>query len=87
MGCRKRLFYGYGGDFRILQKKINDLIVSMPEQNKFCADKLHGRGFNQTSVLYQQDERYAGHYQLFLYKKYCRSHLTAFYCFFKYTLD
>ena len=48
------------GDFRIFTKKINDLIVSMPEQNKFLRGQIAWAGFNQTSVLYQRDERYAG---------------------------
>lgn len=48
------------GDYRIISKKIKDIIVSMPEHNKFLRGQIAWTGFNQTSVLYKRDERYAG---------------------------
>lgn len=48
------------GDYRIISKKIRDIIVSMPEHNKFLRGQIAWTGFNQTSVLYLRDERYAG---------------------------
>jgi dolichol-phosphate mannosyltransferase len=48
------------GDYRILSKKIKDIIVSMPEHNKFLRGQIAWTGFNQTSILYKRDERYAG---------------------------
>ena len=48
------------GDFRIISKKIKDIILSMPERNKFLRGQIAWAGFNQASVLYKRDERYAG---------------------------
>ncbi len=48
------------GDYRIISKKINDIIVSMPERNKFLRGQIAWAGFNQTFVNYKRDERYAG---------------------------
>ena len=48
------------GDFRIISKKINDIIVSMPERNKFLRGQIAWAGFNQTFVSYKREERYAG---------------------------
>lgn len=48
------------GDYRIISKKINAIIVSMPERNKFLRGQIAWAGFNQTSVTYKRDERYAG---------------------------
>ena len=48
------------GDFRIFSKKINDIIVSMPERNKFLRGQIAWTGFNQTSIQYRREERYAG---------------------------
>ncbi len=48
------------GDFRIISKKINDIIVSMPERNKFLRGQIAWTGFNQTFVSYKREERYAG---------------------------
>lgn len=48
------------GDFRIISKKINDIIVSMPERNKFLRGQIAWTGFNQTFVSYNREERYAG---------------------------
>lgn len=48
------------GDFRIISKKINDIIIAMPERNKFLRGQIAWTGFNQTSLLYKREERYAG---------------------------
>ena len=48
------------GDYRIISKKIKDIIVSMPERNKFLRGQIAWAGFNQTFVSYKRDERYAG---------------------------
>lgn len=48
------------GDYRIITKKIKDIIVAMPERNKFLRGQIAWAGFNQTSVSYKRDERYAG---------------------------
>jgi dolichol-phosphate mannosyltransferase len=48
------------GDFRIVSKKIKDIIVAMPERNKFLRGQIAWAGFNQTFISYKRDERYAG---------------------------
>ena len=48
------------GDYRIISKKINDIITAMPERNKFLRGQIAWAGFNQTFITYKRDERYAG---------------------------
>lgn len=48
------------GDYRILTKRIKDLVVAMPERNKFLRGQIAWTGFNQSSVMYKRDERYSG---------------------------
>jgi polyisoprenyl-phosphate glycosyltransferase len=48
------------GDYRIITKKIRDIIVSMPERNKFLRGQIAWVGFNQTFITYKRDERYSG---------------------------
>ena len=48
------------GDVRIITKKVKDIIVSMPEHNKFLRGQIAWTGFNQTSILYKREERHAG---------------------------
>ncbi|MBK7388768.1 MAG: glycosyltransferase family 2 protein [Bacteroidia bacterium] len=48
------------GDFRIIDRKIVDVLKNMPEQQKFLRGQISWIGFNQTYVEYDRDERYAG---------------------------
>jgi dolichol-phosphate mannosyltransferase len=48
------------GDFRIISKKVRDIICSMHERNKFLRGQIAWVGFNQAAVFYQRDERHAG---------------------------
>lgn len=48
------------GDFRIMDRKIVDVLKQMPEQQKFLRGQISWIGFNQTYVEYERDERYAG---------------------------
>jgi polyisoprenyl-phosphate glycosyltransferase len=48
------------GDYRIISRKINDIITSMPERNKFLRGQIAWTGYNQTFITYKRDERYAG---------------------------
>lgn len=48
------------GDYRIISAKIKDIVISMPERNKFLRGQIAWAGFNQTKILYKRDERYAG---------------------------
>lgn len=48
------------GDFRIVDRKIVNVLKQMPEQQKFLRGQISWIGFNQTFVEYDRDERYAG---------------------------
>ncbi|MBL0341444.1 MAG: glycosyltransferase family 2 protein [Bacteroidetes bacterium] len=48
------------GDFRIVDRKIVDVLKQMPEQQKFLRGQTSWIGFNQTFVEYDRDERHAG---------------------------
>ncbi len=48
------------GDFRIIDRKIVDVLKEMPEQQKFLRGQISWIGFNQTFIEYDRDERNAG---------------------------
>ncbi len=48
------------GDFRIMDRKIVDLLKQMPEQNKFLRGQIAWLGFRQTSVTFHRHERKYG---------------------------
>lgn len=48
------------GDFRIIDRKIVEVLKQMPEQQKFLRGQISWIGFNQTYVEYERDERNAG---------------------------
>jgi glycosyltransferase involved in cell wall biosynthesis len=48
------------GDFRIMDRKIVDVLKNMPEQQKFLRGQISWIGFNQTYLEYDRDERLAG---------------------------
>lgn len=48
------------GDFRIMDRKVVDVLKQMPEQQKFLRGQISWIGFNQTFVEYDRDARYAG---------------------------
>jgi len=48
------------GDFRIIDRKVIDVLKQMPEQNKFLRGQISWAGFRQTAVEYDRDERHAG---------------------------
>jgi dolichol-phosphate mannosyltransferase len=48
------------GDFRIIDRKIIDILSQMPEQNKFLRGQISWIGFKQTYVEYERDERHSG---------------------------
>jgi polyisoprenyl-phosphate glycosyltransferase len=59
------------GDFRIIHKKIKDILVAMPEQHKYIRGQISWIGFNQTFIEYDRDERMHGETK-FTYKKMMR---------------
>ncbi len=48
------------GDFRIMDKKVVDILKKMPEQNKFLRGQISWIGFRQTFVEYERDPRQSG---------------------------
>lgn len=48
------------GDFRLIDRKIVDVLKAMPEQQKFLRGQISWIGFRQTFVEYDRDARYAG---------------------------
>ncbi len=48
------------GDFRIMDRKIVDVLKQMPEQQKFLRGQIAWAGYRQTYIEYDRDQRYAG---------------------------
>ena len=48
------------GDFRFVDKKVVDVINSLPEHNKFLRGLFSWVGFNQYAYEYERKERFAG---------------------------
>lgn len=48
------------GDFRLVGKKVVDVINDMPEHNKFLRGLWSWTGYKQVPIEYERDERYAG---------------------------
>lgn len=48
------------GDFRLVDRKVVDVINSLPEHNKFLRGLFSFVGFKQIEFLYEREERYAG---------------------------
>ncbi len=48
------------GDFRIIDRKIVDILKKMPEKNKYLRGQISWIGFRQTFIEYDRDERQAG---------------------------
>ena len=48
------------GDFRMMDRKIVDVLKQMPEQHKFLRGQISWIGFNQTYVEYDRGERNSG---------------------------
>jgi polyisoprenyl-phosphate glycosyltransferase len=48
------------GDFRIMDRKIVNVLKQMPEQHKFLRAQIAWAGFKQSYVLYDRDQRNSG---------------------------
>ncbi len=48
------------GDFRLITKRVRDLIVAMPERQRFIRGMVSWVGFRQEPILYDRDARFAG---------------------------
>ena len=54
------------GDFRLMNRRVLNALVAMPERYRFVRGMVSWIGFRQTPVQYSRDERFAGetHYPL-----------------------
>ena len=48
------------GDFRIIDKKVVEVLKQMPEKEKFVRGQIAWMGFNQTFIEYDRDKRLSG---------------------------
>ena len=48
------------GDFRLIDRKVIDVLKLMPEKGRFLRGLISWSGFNQTYVEYKRDPRFAG---------------------------
>ncbi|MEL6638171.1 MAG: glycosyltransferase family 2 protein [Bacteroidota bacterium] len=48
------------GDFRIIDRKVVDILKQMPEKSKFLRGQISWVGFNQTFLEYERQERHGG---------------------------
>ncbi len=48
------------GDYRMIDRKIVDVLKKMPEQEKYLRGQIAWAGFKQTYVEYERERRYAG---------------------------
>ena len=48
------------GDFRVINRRVADALLQMPERNRFIRGMVAWVGFRQEPYLYDRDPRYAG---------------------------
>lgn len=48
------------GDFRIMSRRVTDVLVSMKEQHRYIRGLIAWIGFRQTGLEYDRDERFDG---------------------------
>lgn len=48
------------GDFRLMDKKVADVLRAMPEHNRFLRGMVSWVGFNQVPIEFEREERFAG---------------------------
>lgn len=48
------------GDFRLINRRVLDVLLSMPEQHRFVRGMVAWIGFRQVGVPYKRDARFAG---------------------------
>jgi polyisoprenyl-phosphate glycosyltransferase len=48
------------GDFRLMSRRVLDILLSMPEQHRFVRGMIAWIGFAQVAVPYRRNQRYAG---------------------------
>lgn len=48
------------GDFRLMDRKVVEVFVNMPEKSRFVRGMISWIGFKQIPIEYERDERFAG---------------------------
>ncbi|WP_163192963.1 glycosyltransferase family 2 protein [Clostridium thermarum] len=48
------------GDFRLIDRKVANVFLAMPEKNRFIRGMISWVGFNQIAIEYIREERFAG---------------------------
>jgi glycosyltransferase involved in cell wall biosynthesis len=48
------------GDFRLMSRRVSDIIAQMPERDRFIRGMVASVGFRQVAFPYDRQERYAG---------------------------
>ena len=48
------------GDFRLISRRVLELLLQMPERHRFLRGMVSWVGFRQVPVLYDRDKRFAG---------------------------
>lgn len=68
------------GDFRIIDRKVAEVLKQMPEQQKFLRGQISWIGFNQTFITYDRAERNAGEtgYTLIKMLRFAADGITSF---------
>lgn len=68
------------GDFRLIDRKVADAFIAMPEKNRFIRGMISWVGFNQIAIEYIRDERFAGETKYPLKKmiKFAKDGIIAF---------
>ncbi len=56
------------GDFRLMDRKVVDVLQSMPERDRFVRGMVSWIGFRQTSIPYARSARFAGETKYPLFK-------------------
>ena len=48
------------GDFRLMSRRVVDVLISLPEQHRFIRGMVSWIGFSQVPIVYDRDRRFAG---------------------------
>jgi len=48
------------GDFRLISRRVLDVVLQMPERHRFLRGMISWVGFRQSPLLYDRDKRFAG---------------------------
>jgi dolichol-phosphate mannosyltransferase len=68
------------GDFRLMDRRVVDALLSMPERDRFVRGMVSWLGFSQVSVPYRRAARFAGEtkYPLFKMMKFATDGIVSF---------